>query len=301
VMDGTNRWSRLHRYAGGKGIDVSRAIHEMGGRTVAYGFIGGPVGRAVEILLDEEEVPFSFTPIQRETRTNFIITDSKTSKQTRIDAPGPHISKSEFERFQRKMLRMRPSPDLIVVGGSLPPGIPSNVYYSIIMEAKTFGVRTILDSDAHWLAEGVKAKPYLVKPNVREAQELLGRELPDEDAIIKAALDIVDMGIEIAVISRGKDGIIAATNSEVLAAIPPEVKVKSAVGAGDCTIAGLALKLANEESLTSACRLAVALGTAAALTPGTELARRADVVELLPQVKVKKINPSRLSKIIAGR
>jgi 6-phosphofructokinase 2 len=301
VMDGTNRWSRLHRYAGGKGIDVSRAIHEMRGRTIAYGFIGGPVGRAVEILLDEEEVPFSFTPVHRETRTNFIITDSRTGRQTRIDAPGPRISKDEFERFQRKMLRMRPSPELIVVGGSLPPGIPNDVYYSIIMEAKAFGVRTILDSDGQWLAEGIKAQPYLVKPNVREAEELLGRELPDEDAIIKAALDIVDMGVEIAVISRGSEGIIAATNSEVLAAIPPEVKVKSAVGAGDCTIAGLALKLANEESLTSACRLAVALGTAAALTPGTELARRADVVELLPQVKVKKINPDRLSKIIAGR
>ena len=190
VVDGTNRWSRLHRYAGGKGIDVSRAVHEMEGRTIAYGFIGGPVGRAVEILLDEEEVPFSFTPIERETRTNFIITDSKTSKQTRIDAPGPHISKSEFERFQRKMLRMRPSPDLIVMGGSLPPGVPGNVYYSIIMEAKTFGVRTILDSDAQWLAEGIKAKPYLVKPNVREAEGLLGRELTTEDAIIKAALDL---------------------------------------------------------------------------------------------------------------
>jgi len=301
VMDGTNRWSRLHRYAGGKGIDVSRAIHEMGGRTVAYGFIGGPVGRAVEILLDEEEVPFSFTPVQRETRTNFIITDSKTSKQTRIDAPGPHISKNEFERFQRKMLRMRPSPDLIVVGGSLPPGIPNNVYYSIITEAKTFGVRVILDSDAQWLAEGIKAKPYLVKPNVREAEELLGRGLPDEDAIIKGALDIVEMGVEIAVISRGKEGIIAATSSEVLSAIPPEVKVKSAVGAGDCTIAGLALKLANEESLSKACRLAVALGTAAALTPGTELARRSDVEELLPLVKVRKINPNRLSQIISGQ
>ncbi len=300
VVDGTNRWSRLHRYAGGKGIDVSRAIHEIGGRTVAYGFIGGPVGRAVEILLDEEEVPFSFTPIQRETRTNFIITDSKTSKQTRIDAPGPHISRGEFERFQRKMLRMRPSPDLIVVGGSLPPGIPNNVYYSIITEAKTFGVRAILDSDAQWLAEGIKAKPYLVKPNVREAEELLRRELPTEDAIIKGALDIVDMGVEIAVISRGKEGIIAANSNEVLTAVPPEVKVKSAVGAGDCTIAGLAMKLANEESLSKACRLAVALGTAAVLTPGTELARRADVEELLPQVKVRKINPDRLSKIIAG-
>jgi 6-phosphofructokinase 2 len=301
VIDGTNRWSRLHRYAGGKGIDVSRAIYEMRGRTVAYGFIGGPVGRAVEILLDEEGVPFNFTPIHRETRTNFIITDSKTGRQTRIDAPGPHITKDEFERFQRKMRRISPNPDLIVVGGSLPPGIPNNVYYSIIIESKTFGVRAILDSEGQWLAEGIKAKPYLVKPNVQEAEGLLGRELPDEDAIIKGALDIVDMGVEIAVISRGEEGIIAATEKEVIKAVPPQVKVKSAVGAGDCTIAGLALKLADEESLFSACRLAAALGTAAALTPGTELARREDVEELLPQVKVKRIAASRLSQIIAGR
>jgi 6-phosphofructokinase 2 len=301
VIDGTNRWSRLHRYAGGKGIDVSRAIHEMGGKTIAYGFIGGPVGRAVEILLDEEDVPFSFTPIHRETRTNFIITDSRTWRQTRIDAPGPRISKEEFERFQRKMLRIRPSPDLIVMGGSLPPGIPNDVYYSMIMEAKTFGVRVILDSEGQWLAEGIKAKPYLVKPNVTEAEGLLGRELPDEDAIIKGALDIVDMGVEIAIISRGEEGIIAATSQEVLKAVPPQVKVKSAVGAGDCTIAGLALKLADEESLFRACRLAVALGTAAVLTPGTELARREDVEELQPQVKVKRITASRLSQIIAGR
>jgi 6-phosphofructokinase 2 len=292
VVDGTNRWSRLHRYAGGKGIDVSRAIHEMGGRTVAYGFIGGAIGRAVEILLDEEGVPFSFTPIQRETRTNFIITDSKSSRQTRIDAPGPHISKSEFERFRRKMLRISPGPDLIVAGGSVPPGIPSDVYYTIIIEAKDFGVRTILDSDGQWLAEGIKAKPYLIKPNIREAEGLLDRELPNEEAIIKAALDIVELGVEIAVISRGKDGIIAATKKEVLKVVPPLVKVRSAVGAGDCTIAGLALKLANKESLAEACRLAVAMGTAAVLTPGTELARKADVEELLPQVKVKRITTS---------
>jgi 6-phosphofructokinase 2 len=296
VVDGTNRWSRLYRYAGGKGIDVSRAIYEMGGRTVAYGFIGGTIGRAVEILLDKEGVPFSFTPIQRETRTNFIITDTKSSQQTRIDAPGPHISKGEWERFRRKMLRIRPSPDLIVAGGSVPPGIPNDVYYTIIMEAKDFGVRTILDSDGQWLAEGVKAKPYLIKPNVQEAEELLNRELPTEEAITKAALDIVDMGVEIAVISRGKDGIIAATKKEVLKAVSPPVKVRSAVGAGDCTIAGLALKLANREPLAEACRLAVAMGTAAVLTPGTELARKAYVENLLPQIKVEKITTRQLTK-----
>jgi 6-phosphofructokinase 2 len=297
VVDGPNRWSRLHRYAGGKGIDVSRAIHEMGGRTIAYGFIGGAVGRAVEIFLDEEGVPFSFTPIRGETRINFIITDSRTNHQTRIDAPGPHISKDEFARFQRKMQRIRPSPDLIVAGGSAPPGIPNNVYYTLITEAKGFGVRTIFDADAHWLAEGIKAKPYLVKPNVRETAELLGRELPDEIAIIKAARDIVEMGVEIAVISRGKDGIIAATRDTVLKVVPPEVKAKSSVGAGDCTIAGLALKLGAQEPLTKACRLAVALGTAAVMTPGTELARRTDVEELLPQIKVRNIT-SQLKKTI---
>jgi len=289
ALDGTNRWSRLHRYAGGKGIDVSRVIHEMGGRTTAYGFIGGTIGRAVEILLDQVGVPVSFTPIQRETRTNFIITDTKNSQQTRIDAPGPRISKREWERFRGKMRRIRPNPDLIVAGGSVPPGIPLDVYYTIIMEARSFGIRTILDSDSQWLAEGIKAKPYLIKPNVEEAEGLLNRELSTEEAIVKAALELVEMDVEIVVISRGRNGIIAATKNQVLKVVSPPVKVRSTVGAGDCTIAGLALKLASKEPLWEACRLAVAMGTAAVLTPGTELAHRADVERLLPQIKVEDI------------
>ncbi len=103
VVEEANRWVKLRRYAGGKGIDVSRAIHEMGGMTVAYGFIGGGNGRVIEILLDEEGVLFSFTPINQETRANFIITDMTTSQQTRIDAPGPRVSKRAMERFRKKL------------------------------------------------------------------------------------------------------------------------------------------------------------------------------------------------------
>ncbi len=285
MVEETNRWHRLHRYAAGKGIDVSRAIHEMGGLTTAYGFIGGANGHAVEILLDEEGVPFSFTPIENETRTNFIITDTKTSQQTRIDAPGPHISKKELERFIRKMRKIRPSPKLVVAGGSAPPGVPDNIYYDIVSDAKGFGVRTILDAAGQWLEEGIKAKPYLIKPNVHEAEMLLGRELPTEEAIIDAALDLRKTGIEVVVISRGKDGIVTVAKESIFNAVPPEVKVRSKVGAGDCTVAGLALKLAYGESLLEACRLAVAMGTAAVLTPGTELCHRADVERLLPKIK----------------
>jgi len=289
VVEEANRWVRLRRYAGGKGIDVSRAIHEMQGVSIAYGFIGGPNGRVVEILLDEEGVLFSFTPIKEETRTNFIITDTKTSQQTRIDAPGPRISSRELERFARKLRTLHPGPDLMAAGGSVPPGVPVSIYYDIITEAKGFGVRTILDSAGQWLEEGIRAKPYLIKPNVHEAEVLLGRELPTEEAIVEAALDLVEMGIEVAVISRGKEGIIAATKRSLFKAVPPSVKIRSAVGAGDCTIAGLALKLAYRGSLIEACRLAVAMGTAAVLTPGTELCRRADVERLLPQVKAWNI------------
>ncbi len=297
VVEETNRWVKRHRYAGGKGIDVSRAIHEMRGVSIAYGFIGGANGRAVEILLDEEGVLFNFTPIQQETRTNFIITDTRTNQQTRIGAPGPHISKSGLERFLKKMRNIRPSPDLVAVGGSVPPGVPASIYYDLIMGAKRFGVRIILDSAGQWLEEGIKANPYLIKPNVHEAEVLLKRELTTEEAIIEAALDLRGMGIEIVVISRGEEGIIASTKGNLFKAVPPPVKVRSAVGAGDCTIAGLSLKLAYGEPLMEACRLAVAMGTAAVLTPGTELCRRADVERLLPQIKIWEIPTRRRAKV----
>ncbi len=289
ILDEANRWVKLRSYPGGKGVNVSRAVHEMGGLTVAYGFIGGPVGRAVEILLDEEGVLVSFTPITQETRTNVIITDTRASQQTRIDAPGPRISKRELERFLKKLGGIVPRPDLEVAGGSVPPGVPVSIYYDIIMRAKDRRVRTILDAEGRWLEEGIKAKPYLIKPNVHEVEELLGKELPTEETTIEAAFSLVQMGIEIVVISRGKDGIIAATKGHLFKAIPPVVKIQSTVGAGDCTIAGLALKLAYGKPLIEACQLAVAMGTAAVLTPGTALCHRADVERLLPQVKVSEL------------
>jgi 6-phosphofructokinase 2 len=286
VVDETNRWKNSRLYAGGKGIDVSRAVREMGGRTVAYGFIGGSPGRQVEILLDKEGVPVSFTPIEHETRVNFIITDTKTNQQTRIDAPGPRISKEEFERFRRKILQIYPKPSLVVMSGSVPPGLPVSIYYDMMMDVRGFNVRCLLDSDGQWLEEGIKARPYLVKPNVREAETLLKKELPAEKDIIEAAFNIIEMGVEVVAISRGKDGIIVASKQKVVKGVPPEVKVRSAVGAGDCAVAGLALKLIRNEPLMEACRLAVAMGAACVLTPGNELCHRADVERLLPQVKV---------------
>ncbi len=289
LVDETNRWTKRIQYAGGKAIDVSRAIKEMDGVTIAYGFIGGDIGRRVEILLDEEGVFFSFTPIRHETRTNFIIVDRQTKYQTLIGAPGPHISKKELDRLCKKMEGIRPNPDMFVIGGSAPPGSPEDIYFRIVTDMKNRGIKTVLDVADNWLLEGIKAGPYMIKPNVHEASKLLGRDLPDEESVIDAARELVDRGIEVVIISRGGEGLVAANKDYTYKVTPPKVKVKSAVGAGDCTVAGFALRLSRNEPLIEACRLGGAMGAAAVMTPGTQLCRRTDVEKLLNNVKIEEL------------
>ena len=289
VVDEANRWTSLRRDPGGKGINVSRVVHELGGETIAYGFIGGIDGEILEHLLQQQGVPFDFTPIEGEIRSNFIITDLKTRRQTRIDAPGPHILKYELEKLIKKIIHIKPKPDFLVFAGSVPPGVPADIYQQLIEKAKNSGIKTVLDSDNKWLKEGIKAKPTVIKPNVHEAEELLETDLRDEAAIVEAVKTMVKQGIEIATISRNKDGLIVASGGKVLKVTPPQVEIRSTVGAGDSTIAGLVLKLSQGYGIDEAGRWAVAAGTAATLTPGTELCRREDVERLLPQVKVEML------------
>jgi 6-phosphofructokinase 2 len=289
IVDEANRWTSLRRDPGGKGINVSRVIHELGGETMAYGFIGGIDGEIFKHLLKQQKVPFDLTPIKGEIRSNFIINDLKTCRQTRIDAPGPHIIKSELRKLVQKVTHIKPRPDFLVFAGSVPPGVPADIYKQLIEKAKNSGLKTVLDSDNKWLKEGISAKPNVIKPNVHEAEELLETNLRDEAAIVKAVKTLVKQGIEVATISRGKDGLIIANGEKILKVTAPQVEVRSTVGAGDSTIAGLVLKLSQGHGIDEACRWAVAAGTAATLTPGTELCRREDVEKLLPQVKVERL------------
>ncbi|MBN2462710.1 MAG: 1-phosphofructokinase [Dehalococcoidia bacterium] len=290
VVDEANRWTSLRRDPGGKGINVSRVVHKLGGETIAYGFIGGFAGETLKHLLKQDEVPFKFTPIEGEIRSNFIITDLKTHRQTRIDAPGPQIHKYELGKLTQKVTHIKPKPDFLVFAGSVPPGVPADIYRQLIEKVKNSGIKTVLDSDNQWLKEGIVAKPNIIKPNVHEAEELLGTHLKDEAAIIEAVKTLANQGIEIAIISRAKDGLIAASEGKILKVTPPQVEISSTVGAGDSTIAGLVLKLNQGHEIGEACRWAAAAGTAATLTPGTELCRREDVERLLPQVKVERLS-----------
>jgi len=289
VIEEANRWTSLRRDPGGKGINVSRVVHELGGETIAYGLIGGIDGKTLKHLLEEQEVPYDFTPINGAIRSNFIITDLKAHRQTRIDAPGPRISRNELDDLVDKITHLDSKPDFLVLAGSVPPGIPDDIYAQLIEEANKKGIRTVLDSDDQWLREGMRARPTVIKPNVHEAEDLLGVELKDEAAIARAVKTLIAQGIEIAAISRARNGLIIANDDKLLKVVPPRVEITSTVGAGDSTIAALVLKLSQGDGIEEACRFAVAAGTAAVLTPGTELCRREDVERLVQQVEVEAL------------
>jgi 6-phosphofructokinase 2 len=289
VLDDTNRWISFKRQPGGKGINVSRVLKELGGETVAYGFIGGHAGDDIKNLLKDDGVPTDFTHIKTEVRSNFIITDLKTHRQTRISAPGPQVTEGELKKLVEKITGIKPHPQYVVFAGSVPPGVPYYIYRELIDKIKGLGIKTVLDAADMWLIEGVHAKPDIIKPNVREAQTLLGVELKTEEDIIYGVKTIVSSGIGIAAISRGREGMIIADKNTVLKVVPPDVKVMSTVGAGDSTVAGLVLKLSQGGSLEDASRLAVAAGTAATLTSGTELCHKADVERLMPLVEIERL------------
>ncbi len=289
ILDDTNRWLTYKREPGGKGINVSRVVKELGGKTTAYGFVGGFAGRTLRAILKQQGVPYDFTPIKTEIRSNFIITDLKTHCQTRISAPGPKVSDGELKKLIAKVVSLKPRPKYIVMAGSVPPGVPFYIYRDLIHEMKARGITTVLDSADLWLQEGIKARPDVVKPNVREAQTAMGVDLASQEDIIRAVRTLIGNGIGIAAISCGREGMIIGDKDAIYRVVPPAVEVMSTVGAGDSAVAGLIFKLSGGGSLEEASRFAVAAGTAATLTPGTELCHKRDVELLLPLISVERL------------
>jgi len=277
------------RYAGGKGIDVSRALREMGSDNLALGLVGGFDGKELEGRLLLSGVACRFTHIANETRTNIIIQDNSNGAETALLARGPEVQPAELMDFLDALER---SPDMsfLVISGSLPPGLTPEVYSRMISIGNERGARVVLDTAGEALRQSLRSRPAVIKPNRTELAELAGRALPDARAAAEYALGLLDL-VSIVLVSLGPDGMIMVTKNGVVHARPPKVPVKSTVGAGDCAVAGFVHGMALGESNVDALRRAVAAGTATTLNAGTGLCRCADIDALLPQVTVEEVRP----------
>ncbi len=281
-----NRIKKERRYAGGKGIDVSKVLTTLGAANKAFGFVGGFTGEELESLLINEGIACDFVKITSETRINIIINEASTGNQILLNDKGPRIKSYELMQLIHKMEAAAP-PDILTVSGSLPPGVHPVVYRKIVEMAKDRGARVLLDTDGEALKVGVQGMPDLIKPNVNELSRLVNKKLETVDEIIDAAQCVHQQGIRTVLVSMGASGILMVGERGRYLASPPEVEVIDTIGAGDAAVAGFVYGLSTGESEKDALACAVAAGTATTMRPGTALCRKEDFRKLLPRIRME--------------
>ncbi|GMT46599.1 MAG: tagatose-6-phosphate kinase [bacterium] len=283
--DDSNRIKKEQRYAGGKGIDVSRVLTTLGVVNKALGFVGGFAGEELEGRLLNEGIACDFVRISGETRTNIIVNEASTGNQTVFNARGPEIRPYEVMQMIHKVEKVE-NPEIVVISGSLPPGVNPEIYRKIIEIFRGRGAMVILDTDGDALRVGINGLPNVIKPNIHELGRLVGRELQKQDEIISAANSVLKLGTGIVLVSMGAEGVLLIAEKEQYLASPPKVKVENTIGAGDSAVAGFIYGLSRGKTLKESLTYAVAAGTATTLKPGTALCRKEDFLELVPQINI---------------
>ena len=280
------RCSVVRREAGGGGINVARALANLGRATLAIAALGGRNGESIEQMLADERVPLVPVRITGETRENFHITERATGLQFRFCLPGPALEESDGSAVLAALDGLPEWPSILVASGSLAPGLSPGFYAELARRAAARGARFALDASGEPLRLALARGVWLAKPSRRELEELLGQSLGGADSVLLEARRLAAEGrASIVVVSMGDAGAAWAT-AEGGGIVPaPTVRVASSVGAGDSLLAGLVLRLEEGAHGRDAVRFGVAAGAAATLRPGTALCARPDVERLLATMR----------------
>ena len=270
---------------GGGGVNVSRAIKRLGGASVALHTSGGLYGKKVQQMLDAEGVDHHPVVIAGLTRENLIVEETTSGQQFRFDMPGPHLAEKEWMACLDQVSAMTPVPEYIVASGSLPPGVPGDFYARVARIARDQKARLIVDTCGAALHLAACSGVYLLKPNVRELQELTKQEIKNEAQLEEAARSFIkEHQSEVVVISLGAAGAILVTRDGCEHFRSPVVPIKSRVGAGDSMVAGIVLSLSRGRLLREAVQYGIAAGAAAVMNPKRELCRLQDTEDLFIQI-----------------
>ncbi len=265
---------------GGGGINVARAIKKLGGEAVAIFPSGGYTGKFFNHLLEMEDIPSVIIETKNETRENIIVLDEARNDQYRFGMPGTRLSDPEWKQCL-EAVEGAGSVEFIIASGSLPPGVPLNIYAQLARIAKGKKAKLIVDTSGEPLKHAVEEGVYLLKPNLGELSSLLNKKELKPDEIKNRAREIIARGkCEVMVISMGAAGAMLVTNNMAELIAPPPVTRKSTVGAGDSMVGGIIYYLEKGKVIFDAVKYGVACGTAATMNPGTELCRKEDADRL---------------------
>lgn len=271
---------------GGGGINVARVLVELGLPALSVFPSGGVTGPVLEALLAERRLATRPVPVAGNTRISHAVFVPETGLEYRFVPEGPELGPVDWARCLATLEAL--DCDWLVASGSLPRGLPVDSYAEIARLTARKGARFVLDTSGPALVAAVAAGGItLLKPSLGEFEALIGRPMGEDDALEKAALDLVrESGVEILVVTLGHRGALLATAKGALRMRPPDIPVRSATGAGDSFVGGMVFGLAEGRSPEAAFALGMAAGAAAVLTPGTELCRREDVERLHVKLEI---------------
>lgn len=284
-----NRVKSVREDPGGKGINVSKCLQNLGADSTAVMILAGDTGRRLEAMMERLQIPVLSLWAEGENRTNLKIIDPIKKENTDINEPGPVIAETLLEQLKLTIGKSVKPGDIVILSGSLPAGVDRGLYGEWTAYFRGLGACVYLDADGEPMHKGMAAAPYMIKPNDTELAALIGKQSLTVEEMLREGKRLHDTGIQEVVISLGGNGALFISCDGVFRAEGLQVEVKSTVGAGDSMVAAMAYGQAENLNREEMLRLAIAMGAGSVMQSGTQPPESTLVWKLADQVKITKL------------
>ena len=283
-IDGLNRAQDTNKFAGGKGINVSRVLKTLGVDSTALGFAGGFPGDFIAQTLKDSNIHTDFIQVDEDTRINVKL---KTGQETEVNAQGPNVTEAQFQSLLNQ-IKETSDKDTVIVAGSVPKSIPSDAYAQIAKITRQTGAQLVVDAEKDLVETVLEYQPLFIKPNKDELEVMFNTSVKNDEDVIKYAKQILEKGAQSVIVSLGGDGAIYVDHQQSIKAVNPKGEVINTVGSGDSTVAGMVAGLATGLSVQDAFKQAVASGTATAFD--ADLATKEAIENIKSQVTISVLD-----------
>lgn len=283
-IDGLNRAQDTNKFAGGKGINVSRVLKTLGVDSTALGFAGGFPGDFIAQTLKDSDIHTNFVQVDEDTRINVKL---KTGQETEVNAQGPNVTEAQFQSLLNQ-IKETSDKDTVIVAGSVPKSIPSDAYAQIAKITRQTGAQLVVDAEKDLVETVLEYQPLFIKPNKDELEVMFNTSVKNDEDVIKYAKQILEKGAQSVIVSLGGDGAIYVDHQQSIKAVNPKGEVINTVGSGDSTVAGMVAGLATGLSVQDAFKQAVASGTATAFD--ADLATKEAIENIKSQVTISVLD-----------
>ena len=289
AVNTVNRVSATRLDPGGKGINVSKVVKALGGKTLALGVLGGAAGGYIQAAMDKMELPNDMVLTGEITRTNLKIIDPLLQTNTDINEPGGPVSEETLDAVWHKLTKAVKPGDTVVLAGKNPPGMPDSRLADWVTRLHGMKVYTCVDTVGEPMQQAIAAQPDIIKPNREELAEIAGRRMVTDDDVLTAARELVGRGVGLVTASLGADGAIFVTRNQAFRGYAPKVSGVRVVGAGDSMMAALTYYSAAGCSLEETARRSIAVSVASVMCSGSEAPELNMILPLIDQVRLEKL------------